>query len=149
MAALPHIPIIQAQNVPYGAGMDAAGSRVYIDPEFPRQGALHTGKLIDTIPPTAIHEITETRYLQQGVKYAPAHKYANEVEVAYLRHQGLTDPEIKEYEDRLRPNIREVRRWTGPPPEDLNPKPYEDEGEMHLLRPPKQHPYADTAFPRT
>ena len=130
------VPLIEAKNVPYAMGMDKAGTKIYKDPDFATKQKLANGKVVETINPTKIHEITETRLMNEGLSYEAAHDVANAVERAYLRSLGYTREEVDQYERDIEPNLRKTRKWTGEPPADLNPEPYISEGETDLLRPP-------------
>ena len=136
LAELPKVPLVKAKNVPYGMGMDVAETKRYIDPQFPLKMKMREGGEIETVIPTSLHEITETRLMKKGMSYDDAHDVANAVEREYLRSKGYSEKEIDEYEHDLKPGLRKVRDWTGEPPADLNPEPYRSEGEMNLLRAP-------------
>lgn len=140
------VPLVTAENVPYGMGMDAAGTKVYKDPAFPLKLKLKGGKTVDTLNTTKVHEITETRLMKAGMSYEQAHDVANAVERAYLKSKGYTPKEVDEYERDLEPTLRKVRDWTGEPPADLNRAPYEQEGDTALLEKPAEKSAAtDTA----
>jgi len=130
------VPLITAGHVPYGMGMNADGSKLYRDPKFPLSVKLPGGITVDTKGATSVHEVTETRLMKSGVPYEHAHDIANAVEREYLRGQGFTEAQIDEYENSLKPGLRNTREWTGKPPADLNPAPYVAEGETKLLHPP-------------
>lgn len=136
MQDMARVPLIEAKNVPYAMGMDVQGTKVYKDPDFATRQKLADGKTVETIPPTKVHEITETRLMKSGMPYEEAHDIANATEREYLRTQGYSEKEIEEYERDIEPNLRKTRKWTGEPPADLNPAPYEAEGETNLLHPP-------------
>ena len=136
-AVMDSTPIIQAANVPYGAGMDVAGTKIFMDPNFVHEAKLSDGKVLGTLRPTKVHEITETRLMNEGMSYGDAHDIANAAERAYLKKQGLSDAQIKEYETEIYPALRKTRDWTGEPPAELNRKPYEEEGELGLLSQPE------------
>jgi hypothetical protein len=131
-------PVVEAQNVPYGMGMDRAGKVAYKDPDFLREHITDSGKAIDTVETTKIHEIAEHIQMDQGVPYERAHAIANAVEAAFLREKGHSEEEVRKYENEIHPMVRRTRKWTGEPPDDLDTRPYEQEGETELLVPPNE-----------
>lgn len=131
--AEPSIPLIHAENVPYGMGMDPAGTKVFVDPQFKPLHVSESGKDIDTIATTRIHEITETRWMNAGHTYEESHAVANAIETAYLMSKGFSIEDVRHYEKTIHPMLRKTREWTGEPPAELNRKPYAEEGELGLL----------------
>ena len=133
LEADPHIPLIKAENVPYGMGMDPAGTKIFVDPDFRPAHVSESGKDIDTIATTRIHEITETRWMNAGHTYEESHAVANAIESAYLLDKGFSIEDVRHYEKSIHPMLRKTRKWTGEPPAELNRKPYAEEGELGLL----------------
>ena len=135
---LKHVKLVEAANVPYGMGMDVAGTTVFKDPQFSPRVRLKSGKEVDSIHSTMVHEIIETRLMGEGMSYEDAHHIATAVEdIDLAEHQGLTPAEVEEYQLDVQPELRSTREYTGKVPDQLNRKPYEEEGETYLLKPPK------------
>lgn len=128
----------EAANVPYGMGMSRDGRVAYRDPQFPTTATSIHGKPIDALRATLVHEVTEHRWMEGGHSYHEAHAVANAVERAELARQGLSEREIDAYERSIQPTLRRTRDWTGEPPSDLDPRPYEEEDETSLLMPPDE-----------
>lgn len=138
IAAADRTPVQRVENVPYGMGLNEDGTVAYRDPQFPEQATSIHGKPIDTVRATLMHELTERRWMDAGHSYQEAHAVANAVERAWLASQGHADAAISAYERDVQHSVRKTRDWTGPPPADLDMRPYQDEDEMSLLVHPDQ-----------
>lgn len=131
-ALSPDTPIDASHSIPYAGGVARDGSRVYIDKRIP--AVVHVeGKPIDVHSAVALHERTEFPLMHaMGMHYADAHQIATAVENHFIRSHYGVDP--KKYQDSLRSSIGSARQSGEVEPEDLDPKPYADSGETHLLR---------------
>jgi len=77
--------IDRSQNVPLVAGASTDVNTIYIDKSIPENVAgVDTGKSLIT------HEITEQRYMNQGLSYNDAHIKATAAEKKYVESQGAS-----------------------------------------------------------
>ena len=117
-------------GVPYLAGMSSDRKTVYIDCDLPPTITID-GEEIDPRPFLIIHESVECYYMDAGDAYQVAHKKGIVAEKAFVEEMDI-DWDL--YSKALEPFIKQdgEKPITNPPP-DLDPKPYEDEGDAKEL----------------
>lgn len=118
-------------DVPYGGGTSQDGKTVYIDRRIPRFHDVD-GKKIDLHEMIAEHEIAEKERMDRGESYSKAHNEATKIEDADVDHQGISH---EDYENLLKPYLDEAKKAAAKEniPADIEPKPYRDMGETHLI----------------
>lgn len=117
-------------DLPFLAGYSRDGKTVYIDRHLPVNIAIG-GKSVNVTPFLVTHEHTEKTVMDVlGLKYAPAHAIATEVEHEQVRR--ICSP--TQYEAALKPYIKkdEIEKIRLIPP-DLDLEPYLDTKDMQIL----------------
>lgn len=140
-------------DIPYTAGYNWEGNRVYIDRDIPKTVTIKEVK-IDLHKSLAMHEFVEKCMINKGYTYAAAHQIATKYERAYVESCGIT---WKDY-DRTVAKLMHftwISKWKSIPV-DLDMTPMEYSRDIKTLakirrllrvhkRPPTMHNYKVTS----
>ena len=127
-------PIDATHSIPYAGGVANSGRKIYIDKRVPR--FVHVGgKRIDAHEAISVHEGIEHHLMKKmGMRYPEAHRIATGGENAFVKEKYGINPH--DYQRALQDGIDKARASGEDAPRDLDPQPYRDSGEMHLLQEP-------------
>lgn len=119
-------------DVPYLCGYSKDGRTVYVDRHLKRYYK-YNGKTYDLVDFLLVHEIVEKALIDlYGWHYSKAHHIATHIEALAVKQHGIDWWSYTKY---LKPQIKtayhnKIRKL----PPDLDPTPYEDEGEKEILK---------------
>jgi hypothetical protein len=86
---LKKITINSKYDIPYFAGYDWSGKKVYIDRDIPKFIKIKNKK-INLHESLAVHEFVEKKLINKGYTYTGAHRIATAYERQYVKSKGIS-----------------------------------------------------------
>jgi hypothetical protein len=128
---LNHCDIDRSKTVPFLGGMSTDGTTVYINSGAPE--SLRVGKVTVPLDPYfALHELVESALMSHlNMPYKLAHALAQRLERALVSDSGAN---YERYNELGRELEDQAYKQQGPVPDDLDLRPYQEEGQLDLLR---------------
>lgn len=124
------IKISHYYDIPYTAGYNWEGSKIFIDCDIPKQVIIKEIKL-NLHQSLAMHEFVEKCMINKGYTYAAAHQIATKYERAYVESYGIA---WKDYDHSVAKLMHAtwLSKWKNVPT-DLDMTPYEYSRDIKTL----------------